>query len=380
MTLATTHPALSDLARRARRRVPRFVWEFLDSGTGVDAAKARSRVALDQVLFRPAILEGAFDVDLTTTFLGRDYPLPFGIAPIGMSGLIWPNAECHLARLGATAGIPYCLSTVAAQTPETVGPLAGAQGWFQLYPPKDKGILKDLLKRAKTAGFHTLVLTADVPVASRRERQRRAGLQVPMKITPKHLYQAAIRPTWAVGTIRHGIPHLRTLESYADTARTHGVTEHIGYQLRAAPDWDDLAHLRDLWDGPLIVKGVLAGDQASRLITEGVDAIWVSNHGGRQFDGAPASLDGLHAVRAAAGDSFPLIYDGGIEGGLDIMRALAMGADFVMLGRAFHHGLAAFGARGAQHVVDILREDMMANMGQIGARRLRDLGARLLAG
>jgi len=296
---------------------------------------------------------------------------------MGMSGLIWPDAERHLARTGASAGVPYCLSTVAAQTPETVGPHAGDQGWFQLYPQDTYEHRIDLMHRARDAGFHTLVLTVDVPAPSRRERQRRAGLQVPMRITPRHFWQAAVRPRWAFGTLRHGVPRLRTLEKYTEITKTLGVTEHAGYRTRGYLEWSDLAMLRNHWDGPFIVKGVLSGTQASRLIAEGVDAIWVSNHGGRQFDGAPSSLEGLRAVRAAVGPNYPLIYDGGIAGGLDVMRALASGANFVMLARAFHHGLAAFGAHGAAHVIDILREDMIANMGQIGARKIAGLTKRI---
>jgi len=377
MDLDQTYPAISDLAARARRRIPRFVWDYLDSATGIEATQARNRARLDAVLLNPAILAGEVEADLSTSLLGRDYPLPFGIAPVGMSGLMWPDAERTLARLGRDTGIPYCLSTVASQTPETVGPHMGDQGWFQMYPPHDPDVRRDMLDRVRAAGFHTLILTVDVPVASRRERQRRSGLTNPPRLTPRLLAQTAICPAWALGTLRIGMPRLRFMESYSSHKGPLPSTQHIGYLLRTSPNWDYLRALREVWDGPLVVKGVTLPEDATRLVGEGVDAIWVSNHAGRQFDAAPAAIDTLPGVRAAVGPDFPLIFDSGIAGGLDILRALAMGADFVMLGRAFHYGLAAFGARGAVHVVHILREDMKANMGQMGLAALDGLAARL---
>ncbi|MDA1154739.1 MAG: alpha-hydroxy acid oxidase [Proteobacteria bacterium] len=375
MNAHAKYPAISDLKTRARGRIPHFVWEYLDSATGVEATQRRNRTALDQVLLDPSILHGEFAPDLSTTLLGRDHPLPIGIAPLGMSGLIWPGAEQMLARMAAREAIPYTLSTVASQLPEDVGPHAGDQGWFQLYPPRDPVIRDDILQRAKGAGFHTLVLTVDVPVASRRERQTRGGLTQPPKLTPRLALQAARCPAWLLGIRQTGMPRLRLMESYSQVKGSLPSNQHIGYLLRTSPDWDYFKALRDAWDGPLVVKGVGRADDAARLTDEGADAIWVSTHAGRQFDGGPASIETLPAIRAAT--PLPVIFDSGIEGGLDVLRALALGADFVMLGRAFHYGLAAMGEPGAAHVLDILRQDMISNMGQLGARSLKDLPACL---
>ena len=375
MNAHAKYPAISDLKTRARGRIPHFVWEYLDSATGVEATQRRNRTALDQVLLDPSILHGEFAPDLSTTLLGRDHPLPIGIAPLGMSGLIWPGAEPMLARMAAREAIPYTLSTVASQLPEDVGPHAGDQGWFQLYPPRDPVIRDDILQRAKRAGFHTLVLTVDVPVASRRERQTRGGLTQPPKLTPRLALQAARCPAWLLGIRQTGMPRLRLMESYSQVKGSLPSNQHIGYLLRTSPDWDYFKALRDAWDGPLVVKGVGRADDAARLTDEGADAIWVSTHAGRQFDGGPASIETLPAIRAAT--PLPVIFDSGIEGGLDVLRALALGADFVMLGRAFHYGLAAMGEPGAAHVLDILRQDMISNMGQLGARHLKDLPACL---
>lgn len=376
MSLHAQYPAIADLKARAKRRIPHFVWEYLDSATGVEATQRRNRTALDQVMLSPSILHGEFEPDLTTTFLNQSYPLPFGIAPVGMSGLIWPGAEQMLARTAARENIPYTLSTVASQVPEDLGPHAGTQGWFQLYPPRDPTIRADILKRVKDSGFHTLVLTVDVPVASRRERQTRGGLTNPPKLTPRLALQAAQCPAWLNGIRKTGMPRLRLMESYSSERSALPSNQHIGYLMRTSPDWDYFKSLRDVWDGPLIVKGVGRADDAARLTDEGADAIWVSNHAGRQFDGGPATIEVLPAIRAAT--PLPVIFDSGVEGGLDILRAMALGADFVMLGRAFHYGLAALGQTGATHVVDILRQDLISNMGQIGARNLSGLQSILV--
>ena len=375
MSLHSRYPAIADLKTRARARIPHFVWEYLDSATGVEATQARNRVMLDQVLLNPSILHGEFEPDLSTTFLGKSHPLPIGIAPVGMSGLIWPGAEQMLARTAARANIPFTLSTVASQLPEDVGPHAGDHGWFQLYPPRDPEIRADILKRARNAGFHTIVLTVDVPVASRRERQTRGGLTNPPKLTPRLAIQAAQCPAWLNGIRKTGMPRLRLMESYSENRSALPSNQHIGYLLRTSPDWDYFKSLREAWDGPLIVKGIGNPDDAARLTDEGADALWVSNHAGRQFDGGPATIETLPLIRAAT--TLPLIFDSGIEGGLDVLRALASGADFVMLGRAFHYGLAALGEVGAAHVLDILRQDMISNMGQLGAKTLKELPNRL---
>lgn len=377
MDLHARYPALSDLKARARRRIPHFVWEYLDSATGLEAGAARNRAALDRVLLRPAALLGDVAPSLDCSFLGRDYPVPFGIAPLGMSGLIWPKAEHVLSAHAAQAGIPYGLSTVATVVPEALKDQIGDQGWFQMYPPKAPEVRADMLARARDAGFHTLVLTVDVPAASRRERQTRGGLVQPPKLTPRLVAQIGRCPAWAMGISLGDMPRMRLMDSYAGDMAKGSLpsTAHVGYLLRAAPDWEYVAALRGLWDGPLILKGVCELDVATRAQSEGVDAIWVSTHAGRQFDGAPGAADLLAEIRAAT--DLPIIFDSGVEGGLDVIRALALGADFVMMGRAWHYALGALGEKGPAHWHDILVKDIASNMAQIGARTLADLPGRL---
>ncbi len=377
MDLDTRYPALADLRTRARRRIPHFVWEFLDSGTGVEATMARNRTELDKIRLMPSILHGEFAPDLSVDLLGHKLPLPFGIAPIGMSGLIWPDAERLLARAAATAHIPYTLSTVATRTPEDVQDALGDHGWFQFYPPRDEEIRSDMLIRAKAAGFKTLVLTVDVPVGSRRERQTRSGLTTPPRLTPRLLAQVARCPRWAMGQARMGFPRMRLIDDYSERLSGLSSTNHAGYLLRTSPDMDYLRWLRAAWDGPMIVKGVLHTGDAVKLQAEGIDALWISNHAGRQFDAAPATIEVLPGIRKAC--TLPLIIDGGFENGLDILRACALGADFIMLGRAWHYALGALGANGPAHLVDILRADLSANMGQLGVKSLPEAANRVVS-
>ena len=377
MTLDTRYPALSDLRAKARKRLPHFVWEFLDSGTGTEATTRRNRTKLDEVLLMPSVLHGEIEPSLKTSFLGAEYTLPVGISPVGMSGLIWPDAERHLARTAAHAGVPYCLSTVASQTPEDVKDALGPHAWFQLYPPRDPDIRKDMLRRAKEAGFDTLVLTVDVPVGSRRECQARSGLTQPPQVSPRLLAQIALRPAWAMGMAAHGMPRMRMIDDYSPNTKGMPLNKHAGYLLRTSPDWDYLRWLRETWAGPFIVKGVLKADDAARLEAEGIDAVWVSNHAGRQFDAAPSTIEILPQIRAAT--TLPLVFDGGIEGGLDILRAIALGADFVMMGRGWHYALAALGPTGPAHLAHILRSDLEANMGQLGITTLTGVRDQVVA-
>lgn len=365
MSLDHRFPTLSDMRRTARRRVPSFVWGYLDGGAGNEAAIRRAETALDAVTLSPGILGGDPEPDMTTEFLGRRLAYPFGIAPVGMSGVIWADAERLLARVGREAGIPFGLSTVAAAAPEDVASALGPEAWFQLYAPRDPEIRRDILARANTSGFSTLVLTVDVPLLSRRPRELKAKLANPMRLTPRVLFEAALCPAWSIGYLGRPIPHPKIFDKYTEGMTPAAGDKHIGLTLRCAPDWAYFKALREEWDGPLIVKGVLDAEDAKRLMAEGADAIWVSSHAGRQFEAAPAPLPALMAIRAALGPDAPLIYDGAIRSGTDILRAIALGADLVMLGRGFHYGLAAAGLAGARQVVHVLSEEMRLDMAQM---------------
>lgn len=376
MSYDVAYPSLYELKTRAKKRLPHFVWEYLNSGTGQEHTTQGNRYALDKIKFMPSVLHGEQTVDLTTTILNRTYDLPFGVAPVGMSGLVWANAEALLARNAVAKNIPYTLSTVACQDPEALAPHIGQNGWFQLYPPRDPDVRKDMLKRIKAAGFHTLVLTVDLPVASRRERQTRSGITQPPVLTARLLAQIMMRPAWAIAMARQGRPSMPFVASYGNAQKGLPPTEHIGYLLRTSPDWDYVKWLRDHWDGSLIIKGVLDCEPLGKLEEIGIDAVWVSNHAGRQFDAAPSSIDVLPDIRQAT--KLPLIADSGFETGLDIIRAYALGADFVMMAAPWHYALAALGRNGPDHLTRILELDLKANLGQLGCRDVKSTKSRLI--
>jgi L-lactate dehydrogenase (cytochrome) len=318
-------------------------------------------------------MKGDFEIDISSELLGQKYAAPFGIAPVGLTGLMWPKAEIILAKTAQQYRIPFCLSTVATQTPETVGPYAGDMGWFQLYPPKEKTLRADLLNRVKNAGFKTLVITADVPVPSRRERTKRAGLSTPPKITPQFIYQGITHPTWTIATLRAGLPRLQTIEAYSEYKTMMSVDAYTRHAFRGNLSWEYVKEVRDIWEGPVILKGLLHPDDALQAVAVGCDGVVVSNHGGRQFDGAPASIEALPDIVSAVKGKTAILFDSGVRTGLDIMRALVLGADFVLLGRAFMYGVGALGEDGGAHVTEILLEELKNNMGQLGVANIQEL-------
>lgn len=379
-SLASRYPSIDDLRRKAKRRIPHFAWEYLDSGTGDEHCLARNRQAFADVTLTPQFMQGAFEPQISTRLFGIDYSAPFGVAPVGLTGLMWPRAEQILAKSAARFRIPYSLSTVATEAPEVIGPLTDGMGWFQLYPPRKPEVRRDLLQRAREAGFTTLLVTVDVPIGSRRERQLRAGVSVPPKTTLRTLYHCTIRPSWTLATLQAGVPRFRGLEKYSSGNDMRQMIAFLGESFGGTLDWDYLGALRDEWDGPILLKGILDIEQAQQAVARGFDGIVVSNHGGRQFDGAPASLEVLASIRSALGEEFKIVLDSGARSGLDVARAIALGADFVLLGRAFMFSVAALGAVGGDHAVEILSDDLKNNMIQLGCRTLDELHLRLPGG
>ena len=373
--LVDKYPRVSDMVNVAKRRMPHFAAEYLFAGTGYDEALENNRKVFNQIFLVPQYLKGTVTPNLKTKLFDHEYDAPFGMAPVGMTSLMWPGAEIALSKMSVKNNIPYSLSTVACASVEDVGKHLNGMGWFQLYPPADKAIRNDLLKRAKNAGFKTLIVTADIPASSRRERLRMAGVSVPPKNNLRTFFQAAICPSWSIGTLINGIPAFGTMDQYSDGSWHGNAKSKAGFagsQMQRYLDWDYLKEVRDLWSGPIILKGLMDINdavQASKII----DAIYISNHGGRQIDIAPSPLQVLPEIRKKLGSKFPIIIDSGFYSGQDISKGLMLGADFIMTGRPFIIGLAALGDKGADHVHDILKDELSNVMEQICSKDIKEL-------
>lgn len=364
----------TDFRQLAGRRLPRLVYDFLEGGVGAEIALAANRSAFDQIKLQPRVLQDVSVRNLETQFLDNTYALPFGIAPMGMCNLTHTSADKILADVAMRANIPFCLSTAASTPIETVINW-NRDAWFQLYVGQSQDAGITMANRAKAAGYRTLVLTVDTPHVSRRVRDLKNGFQVPFKIGAKQALDFALHPRWSLAmlrwVLRNGLPRPANFDP-----ETGGFKRN---EPRAGATWDFLEVLRDHWEGHLIIKGVMSPADASRIQSMGVDAVWVSNHGGRQLDSVTPAIQVLPLIRQATGPDFPLILDSGVEGGEEIGKALALGADFVMLGRAWMYALGADGVRGAITLARLLAEDLSTTMAQIGARSIAGITPDVLA-
>lgn len=363
----------------ARRRLPRFAFDFLDGGALQERALARNIRALDEIRLLPRVLTGAVVRDQSVQLFGQNFAAPFGIAPIGMANLIGPGTDLALARAAERAGIAYALSTAGTTSLETIAK-AAPQSWFQLYVGRDASITDDLIRRADEAGYPALIVTADVPAPGKRLRDLRNRFTLPLRPTPRMAFDLACHPGWAWRVATGGAPRFANLEAYAArSASTQSLAALMAAQSSARLDWSLLAQIRERWTRALALKGVLRPEDAKRAMDMGVDAVGISNHGGRQLDAAPTPVEALPAIRAAVGPDFPLIVDGGVRSGEDIARCLARGADFVLLGRAFLYAAAAFGLRrGPAALIALLGDELDRAMAQLGCARVSDIDESLI--
>tara|TARA_Y100000768_G_C23988181_1_gene690313 strand:- start:1018 stop:2178 length:1161 start_codon:yes stop_codon:yes gene_type:complete len=364
------YPRVIDLINKATKRIPFFISEYLFSGTGNDKVAVSNNNIFEDVFLIPKYLKGAVEVETEQTILGSKYGAPFGVAPIGSGGSIWPGAEIALAKMCTKKKIPYCLSSVASLSLEEISPHLEGNGWFQLYPPKDKVIRDDILKRASDAGFSVLVVTVDIPATSRRERVKKAGVTIPPKPNLKTFFQALLRPLWSINTLLQGMPSFGTMTKYNFLSQDE-LTKNWNEMPRYI-DWEYLTEIRSLWKGQIILKGILDEENAIKA-SKVVDAIYLSNHGGRQIDLVPSPLQLLPNIRKKLGKDFPIIIDSGYLSGQDIAKALVLGADFVMLGRAFMIGVSALGKKGAEHVHYILHDELSNIMEQMCCKNILEL-------
>tara|TARA_Y200000002_G_scaffold380569_1_gene392389 strand:- start:1058 stop:2233 length:1176 start_codon:yes stop_codon:yes gene_type:complete len=369
-SIKNKYPRVIDLKEKAIKRIPFFCSEYLLSGTGNDNTVEMNNDIFKNIFLTPKYLKGTVKPNTSQSFLGTQYSSPFGVAPIGSGGLIWPGAEVALAKMCTNKKIPYCLSSVASLSIEQVSPNLSGNGWFQLYPPKDKSIRNDIIKRARDSGYSALVVTVDIPATARKERLLKAGVTVPPKLNFKTFFQVISKPHWALSALFAGTPSFGTMSKYQFFSQDE--VDNSWNEMPRYIDWQYLEEIKELWKGHIILKGILDEEDALRA-SNIVDAIYLSNHGGRQIDMVPSPLQLLPNIRKKLGDDFPIIIDSGYSSGQDIAKALALGADFIMLGRSFMIGIAALGGMGADHVYYILQDELSNVMEQLCCKDIPDL-------
>jgi L-lactate dehydrogenase (cytochrome) len=364
-------PSIDDLARRARRTLPLPASAYLEGGGEGEWTLRRNRAAFDEIEIRPRVLRDVSHVDLTTTVLGTTVPVPIALGPVGAPGFFHPEGELAVVRAAAKAGIPYGISTVATTAIDRIAREAPATLWFQLYVWGDRARNKELVDRARELGYHALLLSADVSVRSKREREERAGLSLPSPNPPLGaIFDTLVHPVWAWRFLTSRPPVFPNVNPHAGSVPG-------GWDLSGLFDgtvcWDDLAWIRDHWSGPVVLKGILSADDARRAADAGADGVIISNHGGRQLDHLPATIEVLPAIVDAVGDRIEVLLDSGIRRGTDILAALALGARAVLVGRAYLYGLAVAGEAGVRHAIDILVDELRTAMALSGATSVTEL-------
>jgi len=367
---------VDDFRVGAQQRMPRVIFDYVDGAAGFETSSRLNRDMIDQIRLMPRVLVDIRERELAKTFLGRTWTLPFGIAPMGMCNLAWPNTDKAFAAAAVDHDIPVCLSTFGSSSIEDMGERASGNVWFQLYVGPSVDDAMDLVQRAKNTGYEYLVLTVDVPVVSARPREQRQGFEAPFRMRPRQFVDFATHPQWVFHTLVDGVPKPVNVLPANTVVNKPTFTRN---EIRGHIDWQFLAKLRERWTGKLILKGVLSADDAVRIRDAGVDAVYVSNHGGRQLDAAPAAIDVLPEIRQAVGGDYPLIFDSGLRSGEGIVKALALGADFVMLGRPFLYASGADGQRGVFRLVDLLKNELLLALAQIGCTDVSHLDHNVLA-
>jgi len=371
---------IEDLRRMAKRRLPRSVFDFFDGGAEDETTLRGNRAAFERVRLLPRVLVDVSRVDTGIEIFGARSNLPMAIAPTGGIGAGRNGADLMLARAARAAGIPYTLATPATASIEEVAEKAGGRLWFQLYVFKNREFRMKLVQRAKAAGYEVMFVTVDLAVGGKRERDLRNDFIAPFSPTWRNSRDVLCKPAWLADMARHGVPEMKNLEGMVrSSTKITDIAASVGREMDATFDWEQLKEIRDAWPGKLVLKGVERADDAERAAALGCDGVVVSNHGGRQLDGAQATLDALPAVARAVGSKITVLLDGGVRRGVDILKARALGARAVLTGRATLFGVMAGGEAGAKRAIDILGGEFERALQLSGVPRAEDIGPDLLA-
>ena len=374
--------SVGDYRALARARLPHFLFEYVDGGSYAEVTLRRNITDLEAIALKQRVLRDVSKIDLSTELFGQRWSLPVGLGPVGMAGMYARRGEVQAAKAAAAANVPFALSELSVCSLAEVTTAAGPP-WQQLYMIKDRGFLEDLLKLGRETGCGALLMTVDLPVSGSRYRDVRSGLSAPAGLASsfRRFCQGLIRPGWAWDVGLNGRPH--GLGNLAPVlGKNSGLEDYFGWigdNFDASIGWDDIAWVRQRWPGPLVLKGILDPDDAREAVARGVDGIVVSNHGGRQLDGAMSTARALPAVAEAVSGKVPILADGGVRSGLDVVRMLALGADFVLLGRAWVYALAGGGGAGVAHALRLVEAEMRVAMALTGVTRIANIDRTVIA-
>jgi L-lactate dehydrogenase (cytochrome) len=362
-------PTSAWIRRKAPRRVPRFAYEYGDTGAGNDVGIAHNWAAFDNIKITPRYGEIVSPPPVEVELFGRRYSAPLGIAPMGGPSLVWPSADLLMAKAAQRARVPYTLGVAGGASIEQVAEVAPDVFWLQLYRfwRDDHKIGFDIVRRAEAAEVKVLALTLDVPVRTTRSRETYAGLGGEFRPTPRMIYEMLVRPSWLMALLRNGYPRFATIGEYAKSTNTNEIIRFARSHMGGVFTWEEVKRYRDKWKGKMALKGILHPADAEKAIALGIDGIWVSNHGGRQIEALMPSIDCLPAIVAVAGKKATVLLDSGVRSGQDVMRALALGADAAFAGKSFLWAVAAMGEAGPDYLIDLYIDELRASLGQIGA-------------
>lgn len=371
--------SIADLQRTARRKVPKMFYDYCDAGSWTESTYRANEADLQSVLFRQKVLVNMENRSLATKMIGQDVKMPLALAPVGLTGMQHADGEILAARAAAKFGVPYILSTMSICSIEDVAANSPEPFWFQLYVLRDREFMSNLIRRAKEAQCSALVLTADLQVLGQRHKDIKNGLSTPPKPTPANMLNLLTKPEWCLGMLNTERRTFRNIVGHAKGVSDMGsLSSWTAEQFDPSLSWDDVARIKDEWGGKLIIKGIMLPEDAEAAVKSGADAIVVSNHGGRQLDGAPSSIRALPDIVRAVGSDIEVWMDGGIRSGQDILRAWALGARGVLSGRAYIYGLGAYGEAGVTRALEILYNEMDITMAFTGHRNIHDVSRSIL--
>ena len=373
------YPSIDDLIKRAKRKIPKFAFEYLDGGCNEDVNLYKNTAEIRQVELQPFYLAKHSGSDMKTELFGHVYDAPFGVAPVGLQGLMWPNAPEILAKAAFEHNIPFILSTVTTSSIERISEITEGRAWYQLYHPAETEIRDSIIKRAEAARCPVLVVLCDVPIFGYRPRDIRNGLAMPPKMTLRNILQIMGRPDWAIRTLIHGQPAFANMKPYMPKGlNMKELGAYMNKTFSGRLNEERIAPIRDMWKGRIVLKGVAAPEDAQMAIRLGLDGIIISNHGGRQIDAGQSTIKSLVPIVEKYKGKIRIMMDSGIRTGPDIARTLAAGAEFAFLGRTFMYGVSALGNDGGNHTISILKTQLQQVMEQIGCEKTTDFNKHLI--